>query len=95
MAIKSSEWYCVNDQCRKRLGHVLGGEFKPDEEITGKNLQTRGPNLVVHCPKCNTPKVWYTADPITRALYQLIDAIATQSAKRMIRKVSEETLRRD
>jgi len=89
---KSSEWFCINEECRKVLGEVMGGEFFPGEGIIGKFLQTRGPNLVVTCPECGTQKVWYTADPITRALYQLVDAISTQSAKRMISKVSELTI---
>jgi hypothetical protein len=89
---KTSEWFCVNDECRRHLGSVLGGEFHPAEDIGGQHMQTRGPNLVITCPECATPKVWYTADPITRALYQLVDAISTQAARRMISKVSELTL---
>lgn len=89
---KGTIWYCINEDCKHGLGNVLGGEYYPGEDISGEQLQTRGPNLVVKCPECETQKVWYTADPITRALYQLIDAIATQAARRMISKVSELTL---
>lgn len=86
---KTSEWFCVNEDCRRELGSVLGGEFTPAEDIGGRLLQTRGPNLVVTCPVCGTPKVWYTADPITRALYQLVDVTATQAARRMVSKASD------
>lgn len=89
---KASEWYCINEDCKHVLGEVLGGEFFPSEELTGGCFQTRGPNLVVRCPQCGTVKVWYTADPLTRSLQQLIDVISTQAAKRMISKVSELTL---
>jgi len=89
---RSSEWYCINEDCRKVLGEVIGGEFFPGDELDGSKMQTRGPNLVVRCPHCETVKVWYTADPLTRALQQLIDVIATQGARRMVSRVSELTL---
>ncbi len=89
---KATIWYCINEDCKQELGNVLGGEYYPAENISGGQLQTRGPNLVVKCPECQTQKVWYTADPITRAMYQLIDAIATQGARRMVSKASELTL---
>lgn len=91
---RMSEWFCINEECKRCLGNVLGGEFQPEENITGQFIRTRGPNLVIKCPDCGTLKVWYTADPITRAIYQLVDAIATQAAKRMIYKVGEMTLDR-
>ncbi len=90
---KATIWYCINEDCRHELGSVLGGEYYPADSILGGNLQTRGPNLVVRCPECDTQKVWYTADPITRAMYQLVDAVATQGARRMVKTVSELTLK--
>jgi len=92
---RTSEWRCINDKCSRVLGEVLGGEFQPSDDYSAELLQTRGPNLVITCPDCSTLKVWYTADPITRAMYQLVDAIATQGARRMIKKVSELTLSKD
>lgn len=86
-----SDWKCVNDQCNRTLGQVLGGEFHPSEDFSADQLQTRGPNLVVKCPDCDTLKIWYTADPITRAMYQLVDAIATVGARKMVRVMGEET----
>jgi hypothetical protein len=91
--MSKNAWYCINEECNRELGEVLGSEFHPASDVGGENLQTRGPNLVVRCPNCGTPKVWYTADPITRAMYQLVDAISTQAAKRMISKVSEITVK--
>ncbi len=93
--MKTSDWRCINEQCGRTLGRVFGGEYQPSDDFSASKVQTRGPNLVITCPDCGTQKVWYTADPITRAMYQLVDAIATQGAKRMIRKVSELTLSRD
>jgi len=90
-----STWYCINETCKHELGNVLGGEYYPAASVTGEHLQTRGPNLVVRCPECSTQKVWYTADPITRAIYQLVDAVATQAARRMVSKVSEITLNKE
>ena len=84
---RSTEWYCIS--CNRVLGEVLGGEFKPAENISGDSIQTRGPNLVVTCPDCGTQKVWYTADPIVRAMYQLVDAIVTVAANRMVMVVGK------
>lgn len=86
---KKTEWLCIS--CGKVLGHVLGGELTP--EVAGcSQIRTRGPNLVVTCAQCGAEKCWYTADPIVRALYQLIDAIASQAAKRMVVTASQQML---
>ena len=82
------DWYCVN--CNTVLGEVLGGEFQPSKNLTGELIQTRGPNLVVTCPDCGAQKVWYTADPIVRAMYQLVDAIVSTSATRMVHAVGRK-----
>ncbi len=82
-----TQWYCVS--CNHVLGEVLGGEFKGAKDVPGDLIQTRGPNLVVTCPQCGGTKVWYTSDPITRALYQLVDAITTVSANRMVNVVGK------
>lgn len=92
MAQSQSEWRCINNSCSRVLGYVRGGEFYPAEDVVGDNIHTRGPNLTVTCPDCGTIKMWYTADPITRALYQLVEAISSVAAKRMVRKVSELTM---
>lgn len=77
---KRSDWLCIN--CGDSLGQVFGGEFFPS--IDGKYLRTSGPNLEVTCPRCGQRKTFYTADPIVRAIYQLVDAVATQAARRMV-----------
>ena len=84
------EWLCI--QCGEHLGDVAGGELTPSEKIPQKNLRTRGPNLVVVCPNCGSTKTWYTADPVVRALNQLVDAVATSLARRVIHLVSEQML---
>lgn len=89
MERRINNWYCV--ACSYVLGQVLGSEFRPDKSLTGDLLETRGPNLVVKCPECGTKKVWYTADPIVRALYQLSDALATELAGRAIKIISAQT----
>lgn len=85
---KNNSWYCIG--CDFILGEVLGSELTLAEGVGGKLVQTRGPNLVVVCPTCGAKKVWYTADPIVRAMYQLVDSIATVGAKRMVFIVGEE-----
>lgn len=83
--MQKSDWLCVN--CGKRLGGVFGGEFYPD--VAPINLRTSGPNLVCTCPDCGTIKTWYTADPVVRAVYQLVSAIADVSAKAMIEQIGK------
>ena len=77
----SSDWMCI--ECGHVLGQVVGGELKPSG-VPSKNAITRGPNLVITCGECGKVKVWYTADQVVRAVYQLIDAIASAMAGRMI-----------
>lgn len=80
------EWMCVD--CGFVLGRVLGGELHP--EVPGDKLRTNGPNLVVTCPDCKRVKVWYTSDPVVRAVYQLTDAVASTAAKSMVKHISKE-----
>ena len=95
-------WTCVNEECHHPLGRVVGGEFIPSDDVGGKYIKTRGPNVVIYCPECGTRKIWYTADQLTRAGYQLVDALATILMKRtmslltpevteMVRKVMRDT----
>jgi len=85
---RNNEWYCIG--CDKVLGFVLGSELVLAEDIGGKLVQTRGPNLVIKCPTCESKKVWYTADPVVRAIYQLVEAISSVAAKRMVTAVADE-----
>ncbi len=87
----NSSWLCI--QCGEVLGEMIGGELRPDKSVTGDHLITRGPNLVVTCPHCQSTKVFYTSDPIVRAMHQLVDALATSLARRAVRELSEESLR--
>lgn len=85
-----TNWVCIH--CEHVLGEVHGGELLI--RVPDGHSRTRGANLVLTCPNCKAEKVWYTADPIVRALYQLTDAVATQAAKRMVEAVSQQTLKR-
>lgn len=80
------EWLCVD--CGFILGKVIGGELHP--EIPPGKMRTNGPNFVVTCPECGRVKVWYTADPIVRAIYQLTDAMASTAARATVRAISQE-----
>ncbi len=88
--MNNNEWLCIN--CGEKLGEVAGGELTPAEAVPQKNVRTRGPNLVVVCPHCGATKTWYTADPVVRAMYQLIDAMVNVMAKRLVSQISEMTL---
>jgi len=86
MGVRNSktEWYCVD--CSKVLGHMVGGELQP--EVDGKFIRTNGPNLNITCPECGSVKVFYTSDPVVRAVYQLVNAVSSVSAKSMIQELS-------
>lgn len=83
-----NDWRCVNPECGRVLGSVIGGEFHPD--VHGKYLRTSGPNLTVICPDCGSVKVFYTSDPMYRAMYQLLHAISDEAAKSMIDAMGKE-----
>lgn len=75
--ITKTDWLCIS--CGKSLGGIYGGEFYP--AVPGEHIRTSGPNLVVTCPDCGHIKTFYTADPVVRALYQLVSAIADVTAR--------------
>lgn len=77
---KIIEWQCI--ACGRVLGEVLGGELLVG--VDSGFARTRGANLTLKCPACGAEKTWYTADPVVRAIYQLVDAISSQAAKRMV-----------
>ena len=85
--IKKPDWVCV--ECGCTLGHIIGGELQPT--IDGKYCRTRGPHLVVTCPDCNASKTFYTSDTIVRAVYQLVDAIASVLAQRVLAQIGQQS----
>lgn len=87
MVENDTNWYCVD--CPTVLGKVEGGELKGVDSVPQANYETRGPNLKVTCPNCGRVKVWFTSDAITRAMYQLVNAIATEAAKKMLHEVNK------
>ena len=84
---KKPDWVCV--ECGEVLGHIIGGELQP--VIEGRYCRTRGPHLVVTCPKCSATKTFYTSDTIVRAVYQLIDAIASVLAQRVLTQIGQQS----
>jgi hypothetical protein len=89
--VSKTDWVCIN--CSERLGGVFGGEFFP--AVDGRNIRTNGPNLVITCPKCQTIKTWYLSDPVVRAVYQLVSAIADVAAKSMVEQIGKAIHNRD
>lgn len=85
MPVQKSDWLCI--QCGTRLGGVFGGEIYP--AVPGENLRTSGPNLTFTCPSCGQVKTWYTSDPVVRAVYQLVNAVASVAAKAMVDEVGK------
>jgi DNA-directed RNA polymerase subunit RPC12/RpoP len=83
--MSKNTWVCI--QCGNVLGDLYGQELAPKPEI---KLQTQGSNLVITCPNCGHRKVWYPADPVVRVLKQLIDVIASETARSAVRAVSKE-----
>jgi DNA-directed RNA polymerase subunit RPC12/RpoP len=78
-------WVCIT--CGGTLGILIGQELLP---VDGAKIRTQGANLVITCPHCGSRKIWYPADPLLRVLKQLIDVIATETAKAAIKAVSNE-----
>lgn len=87
---KKIAWTCIS--CSAELGEVVAGELVV--LVPAKNARTRGVNLVLTCPKCGAEKVWYSSDPIVRAVYQLVDAITGVAARRMVEVTSRELMNR-
>ena len=81
---RDNSWYCP--ECNHVLGEVVGGEFKGIDQIPASAYETRGANLKVTCPECGRVKIWYTSDTIVRAVYQLVNAVAGESAKIFVRE---------
>jgi len=90
--MRNNNWYCVGTGCDEVLGEVSGNELYLSSSVSGDLINSYGPNLMVKCPRCATRKVWYTADPITRSIYQLVEAISGGLATRTVKKLSEKTL---
>ena len=78
-------WVCIS--CGDPMGTLIGSELNP---LDGVTLRTQGANLVLTCPNCGARKIWYPADPMLRVLKQLIDVIATETAKAAVRAVGAE-----
>ena len=84
-----TDWYCVN--CGHVIGHVIGKELTPADDVPSNNVRTRGVDLSVQCPECDRVKIWYTSDAINRAINQLIDAVTTAFVHRLVPKLGDLT----
>ena len=89
--MSSTDWYCVNYS--HVIGHVVGKELTVADDVPGRNIRTRGVDLAVQCPECDRVKIWYTSDQINRAINQLIDAMASAFASRLVPKIGDITQR--
>ena len=49
-------WRCLDDECPGVLGRIVRGELVVTR---GSQVNTSETNLVVSCPVCGRPKVWY------------------------------------
>ena len=78
-------WVCI--ACGYSLGNLIGQELAP---VQGVDVRTQGANLVLTCPECGTRKIWFPADPLLRVLKQLIDVVASETAKSAVRSVGSE-----
>lgn len=65
--------------CEKQLGYIVGGEL-----ITENLVNTDGVNLIILCPGCGRPKVWYPQPQkiLAAAGRALANELAIQLAKR-------------
>ena len=90
--MSKNTWVCIT--CGHVLGDLYGQELSPRKDAT---IRTQGSNLVLTCGECGARKIWFPADPVVRVLKQLIDVIATETARSAVRAVSKELsqLRRD
>jgi len=86
-----SDWLCI--QCGHSLGRIVGGELYPT--VAGEHTHTSGPNLVVICPECGARKVFFTSDPIVKAVYQLVNAVAAEAAHAMIAQMGKAVHKQD
>ena len=54
--LEGSDWPCV--RCSTAIGRTVRGELI----IDGAKANTDGTKLVITCPQCGTPKIWYAKD---------------------------------
>ena len=86
---RGTDWHCVD--CDHVLGQVIGRELSPDESVPHSNIRTRGVDLSITCPNCSRVKIWYTSDPVNRAINQLLDALTTAFVNRLVPMLGDVT----
>lgn len=83
--MSKTTWVCIS--CGHVLGDLYGQELAPRGDV---QLKTQGSNLVITCPECGTRKIWFPADAVVRVMKQLIDVIASETARAAVRAVQQE-----
>lgn len=83
-------WYCVDSQCDKVLGHIVGGELHVSDRVDPSSIRSRGNGLIIECPECGTKKIWYSSSPLVRSLEQFLETMAELIARRALNIIHTE-----
>ena len=76
--IERKAWPCPN--CGTNLGTVVSGEIAVDRVV--ELINTQGVNLVLTCPQCGRPKVWYAKEDAVLTASQRVQARLIAQAMR-------------
>jgi hypothetical protein len=67
--------------------------MSPADSVPHANIRTRGVDLQIRCPQCDSVKIWYTSDPVNRAFNQLLDSLVTAFVERLVPMLGQVTQR--
>ncbi len=76
--IERKAWPCPT--CGTNLGTVVGGEITVDPVV--ELVNTQGVNLVLTCPQCGKPKVWYAKEDAVLTASKRVEARLIAQAMR-------------
>ena len=76
------DWKCVDDRCSGVLGRTVKGELV----IDGVRANTDGASVIVYCPVCGRPKVWWVKD---RAVLAAASSILSDKVDKLISSLTE------
>jgi len=83
-------WYCTDRACGATLGFILGGELTLADTVDPSIVRSSGNSMIIHCPKCNNEKVWYSSSPLVRSLEQFLDTLSYIIARRALNIIHKE-----